>query len=109
MEVYNPTNNTINSYRSIINQSGSGVMDRFIWRNQDGEGIGSFFGNLFRSAIPILSSGIKGAATLAKPHLKRAAIDIVNTGSKRAISKLSNNINRKVTTPKNSSTKKRKI
>ena len=96
MEVYNPTHQRINTYRTAIIQSGSGSMDRFIWRNQNGEGIGSFFGNLFRSTIPILGSSIKGAVGIAKPHLKRATVDIINAGSKRAINKLSNNINNKI-------------
>ena len=87
MEVYRPTNP--NSYRQII-QQGSGEIDRYIY-NQEGEGIGSFFGNLFRSSIPVISRAIKGGVKLAKPHLHRAAADIITTGSKRLINKISDN------------------
>ena len=63
-------------------------MDLYIYSNQDGEGIGSFFGKLGRAAIPVLSKAIKGAVRIAKPHIKRAASDIITTGSKSALNKL---------------------
>ena len=101
MEVFNPNQMKLASYRSAINQSGSGaVMDRYIYSNQTGEGIGSFFGNLARIAMPLLGNAIKGATRIAKPHLKRAAADIVNTGSKRAIDKLAGDIIHKTHYPK---------
>ena len=93
MEVFQPTRLDAAEYRSVINQSGRGMeMDRYIYSNQSGEGIGSFFGNMLRSAIPVISRAIKGAATIAKPHLKNVAKDIIATGSKRAIDKLSGDI-----------------
>ena len=85
MEIYKPTQHI--NYRSII-QHGSGNIDRYIY-TQDGEGIGSFFGNLFKSSIPVLTQAIKGTAKIAKPHLKRAAADIVTAGSKRVLERLS--------------------
>ena len=93
MEVFNPNQMRLTTYRSVINQSGNGTdMDRYIYSNQAGEGIGSFFGNFARYVIPLLGSAIKGAAKVAKPHLKRAAADIITTGTKRAIDKISGDI-----------------
>ena len=93
MEIFNPTRIDTSMYRSVINQSGRGVdMDRYIYSSQTGEGIGSFFGNMIRSAIPVISRSIKGAATIARPHLKNAAKEIIATGSKRAVDKLSGDI-----------------
>ena len=104
MEVFQPTRLDTTGYRSAINQSGRGMeMDRYIYSNQSGEGIGSFFGNLLRTAIPLIGRTIKGAATIAKPHLKKAVQDIVATGSKRAIDKLSGDIVHKVHSPKRTS------
>ena len=61
-----------------INQKGYGDdIDRYIY-SQSGEGLGSFFGNLVKKAIPILGKAIKGAAKgaakAALPHLQDAAI-----------------------------------
>ena len=57
---------------------------------------------MFRSVLPFRSASgaIKGAARTAAPHLKRAAMDIFDTGSKRAIDKLSNSITKKIHNPK---------
>ena len=99
MEVYRPSNQA--SYRAII-QHGSGNIDRYIF-SQDGEGIASFFGNLFKSSVPIISRAIKGTARIAKPHLERAVADVVKTGSKRIIDKITDSEHR---THKN---KKRKL
>ena len=103
MELFDPNKLNIKSYHSTIVQSGGGI-DRYIY-NQNGEGIASFFGNLFRTVAPILGQAIKGAAHIAQPHLKRAATDIVTTGSKRVLEKISGDIQRKLSTPK---TKRRK-
>ena len=66
-----------------------------------------FFGNLLRTAVPLIGRTIKGAAAIAKPHLKNAVKDIVASGSKRAFDKLSGDIVHKVHSPKRSS-KRRK-
>ena len=101
MEVFQPTRLDAAGYRSVINQSGHGMeMDRYIYSNQSGEGIGSFFGNLLRTAVPLIARTIKGAAVIAKPHLKNAVKDIVASGSKRAFDKLSGDIVHKVHSPK---------
>ena len=101
MEVFQPTRLDTAGYHSVINQSGRGMeMDRYIYSNQSGEGIASFFGNLLRTAVPLIGRSIKGAAAIAKPHLKNVVKDIVATGSKRAIDKLSGDIVHRVHSPK---------
>ena len=64
-----------------------GDMDGYIY-TQEGEGIGSFFGNLFKKVIPLATKAIKGIASAAKPHLQNAAKDIVGKASKRLIEKI---------------------
>ena len=77
------------AYHAVINQSGKGVdMDRYIYSMQ-GEGLGSFFGNILKTAVPLLGRAIKGAANIAKPHLKAAVKDLITTGTKRGIKKIS--------------------
>ena len=61
-----------------------GDMDGYIY-TQEGEGIGSFFGNLFRKVVPLAIKAIKGIAGAAKPHLHNAARDIVDKTSKQII------------------------
>ena len=101
MEVFNPNQMRLLTYRSVINQSGNGTnIDRYIYSNQAGEGIGSFFGNLARYVIPLLGSAIKGAAKVAKPHLKRVTADIITTGAKRAVDKISGDITHRIHSPK---------
>ena len=64
-------------YSRVIMQHGSGLdSDGYYIYNQNGEGIGSFLASLFRGALPILGSAIKGVASAATPHIK--------TGLKRA-------------------------
>lgn len=111
MEVYNPTQIDYSRYATLINQNGNGTdIDRYIYSDQHGEGIGSLFGNLIRSAVPIFRQGIKGAAKLAKPHLQKAAKDIVTTGSKRLLDSLANHHQLHKTSKKSrkNSTKQRK-
>ena len=62
-------------------------MDGYIY-TQEGEGIGSFFGNLFRKVLPLATKAIKGIASAAKPHLQNAAKDIVGQASKKLIEKI---------------------
>ena len=50
MEVFNPNQMRLMTYRSVINQSGNGTnIDRYIYSNQAGEGIGSSNRPEFRS------------------------------------------------------------
>ena len=108
MEVFRPDKYKVNSYHSTIVQSGTGGIDRYIY-SQDGEGIASFFGNLFRSVSPLIGQAIKGTAQIAKPHFKRAAADIVTAGSKRVLDQISGNIKQKVSKQKSKRRKAIKI
>lgn len=102
MEVYCPNSRQIaSSFRQTMLQHGSGYdKDGYYYYSQEGEGIGSFFGNLFKSALPVISRGIKGAISISKPHLKKAAADIVSTGSKRVLNKISGDIVKTIERPK---------
>lgn len=62
-----------------INQNGFGDdIDRYIY-SQSGEGLGSFFGKMVKTAIPLFTKAIKGTAKAVAPHLTKAA---VTAGSK---------------------------
>ena len=84
MESFNPDLH-LQSYD--IFQEGSGDIDRYIY--QHGEGLGSFFGNLFKKAVPLLGKAIKGAAKVAKPHIANAGKEILKEGTKRGIEEIS--------------------
>ena len=101
MEIYNPTARDLSAYRQTILQHGSGYdRDGYYFYSQEGEGIGSFFGNLFKSAVPILGRAIKGTVAISKPHLKKAASEVVAAGSKRLLNKISGDIVKSVEKPK---------
>ena len=87
METFNPDRLKSLAQHSVL-QSGKGVdIDRYVYSMQ-GEGLGSFFGNLLKSAVPFWGKAIKGVAKIAKPHLIAASKDIVTTGTKRGIEAL---------------------
>ena len=53
----------------VINQNGFGDdIDRYIY-SQSGEGLGSFFGKMVKTAIPLFTKAIKGTAKAVAPHL----------------------------------------
>ncbi len=102
MEVFNPTTGDLRAYRRVMLQHGSGF-DKdgyYYYSQQEGEGVASFFGNLLKSVYPVIKQGIKGSLSLAKPHLKKAAGDIVASGSKRLLENISGNIVNKIEKPK---------
>ncbi len=90
MEVFN-SNKVHDLALQAISQSGHG-MDRYIY--QEGEGLGSFFGNLFTKAIPFLGKAIKGAAQIAKPHAQAAAKELVNSATQQSVKELQKAIHR---------------
>lgn len=101
MEVYNPSTSQLSAYRKIMMQHGSGYdNDGYYIYSQRGEGIGSFFGGLIKSALPILGRSIKAGATLAKPYIKKGAADIVAAGSKHIADKLTGDITKSLSRPK---------
>ena len=66
-----------------------GEMDGYIY-TQEGEGIGSFFGNLLKKVLPLATKAIKGAAHIAAPHLKEAATELAGEASKSLIRTINN-------------------
>ena len=88
-------------------QHGSGG-DYYVY-NQEGEGLGSFFGGLFKKALPILGQAIKGTASIAKPHLKKAATELVSKGSKRLIDNISGNIINRIEKPRKKRRRRREL
>ena len=85
MEVFNPNKLDALAFEAI-SQKGFGDIDIYVY--QEGEGLGSFFGNLFRKAIPLVGKAIKGAAHIAKPYAKAAATELANTAIKETSKKL---------------------
>ena len=92
METVNP-----NAFQSLANQAiavqqGRGDIDRYIY--QEGEGLGSFFGNLFKKVVPLILPSIKGATkgalNIIKPHAIKAGKDLVSAGAKRGFEELAN-------------------
>ena len=74
------------AHTRIINQHGSGYdSDGYYVYTQGGEGIGSLLGSLFRGALPILGSAIKGMAKAAAPHFKKGVKRGVAAGAEKAI------------------------
>ena len=85
MERYIPNNESKQLFRQYFQVGGD--MDGYIY-TQEGEGIGSFFGNLFRKVLPLATKAIKGIAGAAKPHIQNAARDIVGQASRKLIEKI---------------------
>lgn len=98
MERYVVDNDRERVYRKFFQMGGE--IDGYIY-NQEGEGIGSLFGNLFKKVLPFVTKAIKGAATIAGPHLKQAATEITGEASKSVLRSI-NNRKRKVYTSKRS-------
>ena len=109
MEIYNPSASDIKAYRAVIFQHGRGYDKDGYYIYQTGEGLSSFFGGLLKSAVPVLSRSIKGAARLALPHIKKAGSDIVTAGSKRLIEKISGDVVKKIEQPPRKKRKRRRI
>ncbi len=87
METFNPEKLKSLAYRTIIQDGRGGDMDRYVY-TQVGDGLGSFFGNIFKSAVPFLGRAINTAAGIAKPHLVAAGKDLISAGAKRGISEI---------------------
>ena len=86
MEFFDPSKLKALAFQSI-NQNGQGFdMDRYVY--QQGEGLASIFGNLFRKAIPFIGKAINKAGAVAKPHLIAAGKDLVNAGAKKGVEEL---------------------
>ena len=77
MERYVVDNKRERMFRKFFQMGGE--MDGYIY-TQEGEGIGSFFGNLLK----------KGAAHIAAPHLKEAATELAGEATKSIIHRINN-------------------
>ena len=92
METFNPAQLRSAAYRSVIVQKGGSVeMDRYIY-NMQGEGLGSWFGTLMKTAIPLFGNAIKGAAKVAKPYAKAAGKQIITAAAKRGAQEVTKHI-----------------
>ena len=97
MEIYNQTAQSQDLYINAINQNGNGFsMDRYVYgRNMEGAGIGSFFGKILKTVIPMAKQGINTAYKIAKPHLQNFGEDVLSSVQKEAtkqINKATENI-----------------
>ena len=91
MEVFNVNKLDSLAYEAI-NQKGYGDIDRYIY--QEGEGLGSFFGNLLKKSVPVLGKTIKGVAQIVKPHAKAAARELANNAIKQTSKQIEKAIHR---------------
>ncbi len=96
MEDFNSEKLRSLAYHTIIQDGRGGDMDRYVY-TQVGDGLGSFFGNIFKSAVPFLGRAIKTAAGIAKPHLVAAGKDLISAGAKRGIAEITKSKKQKVT------------
>ena len=87
MERYVVDNKRERMFRKFFQMGGE--MDGYIY-TQEGEGIGSFFGNLLKKVLPLATKAIKGAAHIAAPHLKEAATELAGEASKSLIRTINN-------------------
>ena len=96
METYIYDADTAKRYRSILFQTGgSPPIDRYIFNAQDGDGIGSFSGSLFKSIIPIaksvgrslIKSSIPMAKTVGREAIKGAAEYGISQLADKAVSR----------------------
>lgn len=86
METYIPSHKT---FEQLISQQG-GSIDRFIFQNQDGNGLANMFSKLYRMAKPFIRSSIKAAT----PALTSIGSKLIDAGSKAAVSNIENYANK---------------
>lgn len=81
MEHYRVSEQSLRNFESAINQSGGGYhIDKYVYSNQSGAGIGSFLIRAFRSVLPLA----KSVFGIAKPHLQKLGTDLVQQGTTAA-------------------------
>ena len=94
METVNPNTFQTLANHAIVVQQGRGDIDRYVYQEMDGAGLGSFFGNLIKKAVPMIFPAIKGAAkgaaNIIKPHAIKAGKDLISAGAKRGFEELTN-------------------
>ncbi len=87
METFNSDKLRTSAFRTIIQNGSGGDMDRYVY-TQVGDGLGSIFGNIFRTAVPFLKGAINRAGSIAKPHLVAAGKDLISAGVKRGLQEI---------------------
>lgn len=106
-EVYIPNKQTYNDYKRILQKGGGYDEMGYIYNIQKGAGLGSFFKNLLKIALPVSKKILSKGVTLAKPHLQRIAQEGISAATDigiNSIRKYSNKAQQKV----GSSSRKRK-
>ena len=87
MEQYRVNESSVRSFASAINQSGgSYTIDKYIYGNQSGAGIGSFLIRAFKSVLPLA----KSVARIAKPHIQKLGTELLQQGTSAATKGLVN-------------------
>ena len=84
MEDYNPSTLRAKAHPVIVQNGSGGDIDRYIY-NQNGEGLGSFFGSIMKNAIPFLGNTIKGGLKIARPHISAIGKELITSGAKKGI------------------------
>lgn len=88
MEDFNSSKLNTKAYRAVIVQKGGSMeMDRYIY-TMEGEGLGNIFGSVFKQAVPLITSAIKGASKAAKPLAISVGNELVAAGAKRGAQEL---------------------
>ena len=73
MELFDTSHLHKRAFKAIIQNGYGDDIDRYIYA-QSGEGLGSFFGKVVKTAIPLLQNAIKRTAKAVTPHLTKAAV-----------------------------------
>ena len=87
--LYQPNNETKSNFRDAL------YNDLGVYHVQRGAGIGGFFKSLFKTLAPIGKTILKTGFEIAKPHLEQAGKELVQKGTKTAISKIEDLTRRK--------------
>ena len=83
------TSQSQNAFKQAINQNGNGLaMDRYIYSNQDGAGLGGIFSKIFKWAMPLAKKAINTGYKAVQPHLQTLGESVIDTTQQIAQDKL---------------------
>ena len=83
------TPQTQNAFKQAFNQNGNGLeMDRYIFSNQDGSGLGGIFSKVFKWAMPLAKKAINTSYQAVRPHLQTLGESVIDTTQQVAQDKL---------------------
>ena len=89
-ELFIPDQDTYNGLKKVI-QSGGGFDEMgYIYNIQKGSGLGSFFKNLLKIALPVTKRLLTKGVTIAKPHLQRIAQEGIAAATDASINSIKN-------------------